>query len=697
MSRRRRNRPAGERGAPGRPDERGVAGRPDERGAPGRWDERDAPGRPDERSAPGRWDERDAPGRPEERSAPRRPDARPAPRGSGARGARQSTARTRGVMEHAPDQAPARAALALWVTLALIVLARGALTFVPNMVGWSLNLQRFLAPWWAWVPWTLAALALVPPLARRAEPVFRRGGEAIMRGSWVASLVAVACAVLLVLALPDRVRFVGDYQLRQGAIDAAASVALFFPQAMPLDVFLHADLPALLMGSGQIGANWAPRALGALEAGLLALLALAFARALALRGTGALMVAAAVFFGGYLGLYTGYGRVDGEMVLVAVAVATFALRAACDPSATGSRRGLLGLGVTLALGAFLDRSVVGFVPVALLAFALALVARPAALRDPATWAAVGLPVLAFALTFGRIVGTFAPIDLGAHLASPAVKAQGGLLASMFAGTRAVDLPNAVVLLAPLAPILLLVALAWGRRLPRGREAALLITLAVPFLGLLFFVHPAQGVFRDYDTLSEAGITIALLAAWFAGETLRRAPSFAWVGVAVVLAVAAPSVQWLAHQADVDRGLARVVALMTEPPARSPGERGTTWDYVGVRNFDRGRWGDAATAFARAAETQPGARALTKWAVAETMRGDLRAAQRVYLRAIARDSSVAAAWQGYGIVSLRLGDLDEAQRAALALRRRDPGNPEWPAVLKQIERRQAARRKSGAPR
>ncbi len=631
------------------------------------------------------------PGRPADGpGAPRHRDARPAPRRPEAREARPSAARPHGVMGHAPDPAPRRAALALWATLALLALARAALVFVPGMVGWGLNLQRFLPPWWAWVPWALAALALVPPLARRAEPAFRRAGEAIARGSWVAALAAAAAGALLVFALPDRVHFIGDFQLRQGAIDEGGLAAAIFPQAMPLDVFLHVDLPTLIMGAGRLDVNWLPRAVGAVEAGLLALLALAYARALALRGTGALAVAAAVFFGGHLGLFTGYSKFNGEMVLVAVAVATFGLRAVCEPSATGSRRGLLALGVTLALGAFLHRSVVGFVPAVLLAFALALHARPALLRDPETWVAAGLPVLAFLFTLGRIVGTFAGFDPGMHLASPEVRAQGGLFAAMFAGSRAVDLPNVVVLLAPLAPVLLLVALAWGRRLPRGREAALLVTLAVPFLGLLLFVHPGQGVYRDTDTLSGAGIVVALLAAWLAGETLRRAPAFAWVGVGVVLAAAMPSVQWLAHQTDVDRGLARVAALMDGPPARSPEERGKTWDYVGVRNFNRERWEESARAFARAAETQPSARVLVKWAMAETMRGDARAAQRIYLRAIARDPAVVIAWQGYGVVSLRLGDLDEAQRAALELRRRDPANPEGPVILQEIERRRAAR-------
>jgi len=595
----------------------------------------------------------------------------------------------------APGRSPRRAALALWITLALLAAARAALTFVPDMHAWSLNLQRFLAPAWAWTPWALAALALVPALAQRVEPAFRRAGDAIARGAWLAGLAAFALGAGLAAALPDQVRFVGDFQLRMGAIDEAGPAGVIFPQAMPLDAFLHVHLPTLLMGAGRMDVNWAPRALGALEAGLLALLALAFARALALRGTAALAAAAAVFFGGYLGLYTGYSKVNGELVLLAVAVAAFGLQAGCDPTARGSRRGLLALGAALALGAFLHRSVLGFVPAAAVAFGLALWMRPAAWREPATWVAAALPVAAFAFTLGRIVTTLTHFDPGMHLASPEVRSHGGLLGAMFAGTRAVDLPNVVVLLAPLAPALVTVALAWGRALPRGRAMAVLIALVAPFVGLLLLVHPWQGVFRDYDTLSEAGITIALLTAWLVAETLHRVPSRAWIGVGVVLAAAAPSVQWLAHQTDVDRGLARVAALMTEPPARSPEERGKTWDYVGVRNFNREDWEQAARAFARAAETQPSPRVLVQWAMAETMRGDLPAAQRIYLRAIGRDSADVTAWQGYGVVSLRLGELENAHRAVLQLLRRDPSNAESRAALQEIERLQA-RRAAGLP-
>src|SRR5512137_1167000 len=116
------------------------------------------------------------------------------------------------------------------------------------MLGWGLNLQRFLAPGWAWAPWAVAALALVPPLARRAEPPFARAGNAIGRGSVLALAAAFAIAVLLVLFLPDRVRFVGDFLLRQGTIEENGPPAKLFPQALPLDVILHVDLPTWLVG-----------------------------------------------------------------------------------------------------------------------------------------------------------------------------------------------------------------------------------------------------------------------------------------------------------------------------------------------------------------------------------------------------------------------------------------------------------------
>src|SRR5262249_5213565 len=141
--------------------------------------------------------------------------------------------------------APAgRAALALWVVLAVLLAARAALAFVPSMWFWGLNVQRFLAPLPAWGPWALALLALIPPLARPLAPFLGRIGDELSRPRGAA--VAALCAALLVLAFPDRVRFVGDFLLRQGTVEQAGQPAVLFPQALPLDVFLHYRLPSWL-------------------------------------------------------------------------------------------------------------------------------------------------------------------------------------------------------------------------------------------------------------------------------------------------------------------------------------------------------------------------------------------------------------------------------------------------------------------
>ena len=81
--------------------------------------------------------------------------------------------------------------------------------------------QRFLAPILGWGLWGLAALALVPALARRAAPLWNAGGDAFERHPALATWGAVVFAILLVGVWPDRVRFTGDFLLRQGTVEVA--------------------------------------------------------------------------------------------------------------------------------------------------------------------------------------------------------------------------------------------------------------------------------------------------------------------------------------------------------------------------------------------------------------------------------------------------------------------------------------------
>src|SRR5262245_18852787 len=115
-------------------------------------------------------------------------------------------ARARSPVEASASPPADRAAIALWIVLAGLAVARAVLAFVPSMWAWSLNLQRFMAPATGWALWAIAALALVPPIARRATPALAWVGDVVSRRSWIVP-VAAAFAVALVLALPDRVWF----------------------------------------------------------------------------------------------------------------------------------------------------------------------------------------------------------------------------------------------------------------------------------------------------------------------------------------------------------------------------------------------------------------------------------------------------------------------------------------------------------
>jgi tetratricopeptide (TPR) repeat protein len=223
----------------------------------------------------------------------------------------------------------------------------------------------------------------------------------------------------------------------------------------------------------------------------------------------------------------------------------------------------------------------------------------------------------------------------------------------------------------------------GRRADRGGEALVLATLALPFVAIMALIHPAQGLFRDWDDFAATGVALSLIAAWLVGETLRDARRYGWLAVAVALGVAVPAFQWLLVHTDTTRGLQRVRAFVTEPPVRPDAQRGTTWDFLGIRSFRLERFAEAQEAFARAAETSPSPRILQEWALAATMAGDAQTAQAAYHRMLAKDPANNLGWLGLAAVSMRLRDVPEAKRAATELARRDPRNAEARQILDQI--------------
>jgi hypothetical protein len=262
--------------------------------------------------------------------------------------------------------------------------------------------------------------------------------------------------------------------------------------------------------------------------------------------------------------------------------------------------------------------------------------------------------------------------------------QGGPLRAALSGARIVDLVNLIGLLAPIALATLALPFTLGRATIARREALVLGALLAPLLTLMLVVHPQQGIFRDIDVFAPSAVAISAFTAWLVGETLRDRPRHAWLAAPVALTCVASSVCWLALHHDVPRGTAWVKSLVTDPPGRSPNERGLTWDYLGSQAAEADRWTEAAEAFEHAAETAPSPRILSLWGAAEMMTGRFDRALELYRRSLALDPNSRIALRGLAWTSFRVGDYAEARRAALELQRRNFDAPEVPEMLRALD-------------
>src|SRR5262245_14066781 len=578
-----------------------------------------------------------------------------------------------------------RAAMALWLGLIALAIVRAAAPFTHTMWGWGFDMMRFVPRGLGWTLWGIAALPLLPWVGRRLARVMEALGKRFDRSQPLAYSVSAALAAALVWVFPDRLRFVGDFLLRFGTAERALKPSALFPQALPLDVLLHYGIPRLLDGAVHMDVNTSARLLGSIEAALLACLAIAFARALGQRGSFAVATAAIVFWGGYLGLFTGYGKAIAEVTLLTVAVAMFGLRVIREG------RGLVELSLCVAAGFLLHRSTLGLIPALLVCWGFALRAQSSIVRRtaPATWIAAGVPIVMLAIMLPRILGTFATMD-SVHFTPPEVVRHGGILSAMFAGARPADLVSVVGLLSPLALPLPFGLIALGRWGAHAREGTLLAALALPWLAMLLLIHPPQGMFRDWDDFCAAAVTLSMMTAWLVSLAARTARGWSWLCLPATLAAMVPSLLWLVHGADLRRGLARIEAYLSEPPPRSEEERAKTWDFLGIRYAQLDLWDRSAHAMEKAAELAPSPRVLLQWALAEQTRGNDLAAQGAYRRLVALTPDDWRAWYGLAFVSWRATDPIECRRAANQMLRLKPGDPQALAILEQLDQADSIR-------
>lgn len=564
------------------------------------------------------------------------------------------------------------AGVVLWMLLAALLAARAIATFVPTMAAWGLNLQRFLAPGIAWTTWGLAALALWPAVGTRIAPALGALGDRLGRRG---AGLGVALGVALVVALcPDRVWFVGDYLMRYATLQYQHDFAKMFPQTMPLDTLLHNTIPMALRAATGLPVLAYARVLGVLEAGAFAWCAARFASAAGFRGATAAAVAALATFGGALTTFTGYLRPAAELSLLTAATGALALEL------VRSGRRPLALGITLAIALAMHRSAIALLPAAAAAWALGGRRHATLTRDARFWIGAALPLATLALLAPRLLRIVTTFDLPHHLETPEVRAAGGPLAAAFAGLRALDLGNALVVLVPLAIALPVLVAMLGRRALRAPEALVLGALVVPQAAIFVLVHPQQGVFRDWDVLAPCGVAFALALAWWTGLALDARPGRGALAAAITASVALAALQWLLHGRDRDRGLERVRAFAFEAPAHADLERASALDFLGNREAELGHWAEAASVFGEAVALAPSPRLLQTWAMALSQSGDLDGALRAYRQLAERAPDQAPGWAGLATTATRLGLRDEALAAAHALDRLRAGNP----VVRDVE-------------
>ena len=610
----------------------------------------------------------------------------------GAKRGRPPAAAKRGERAPAPPHAPAidpadgaRAALVLAAaTLALFAIETAA-ALDPARTWWGADALRFAAPWFGWAPWALVALAFVPAVARPLAARLERLGDGFARRALAPIAGLAALAMLLVAVLPDRLWLVGDFLLRLGCTRGRIPVEIVFPQAVPLDLFVHHYVPVALARAHLADPNDWERMVGTIEAGLLALAATALARRLDLRGVAAATCAGLVVFSGALGMFTGYGKGFVELTLITVLVAVAALRVVREG------HGAWPLALLLAAGILFHRSALAlYVTLAVTAWAWN---RSPAARDRrrrgATLAAFAAPLVAAALCAPLLVASMQVTDVR-HLA-PTGTSPGAILGAAFAPAHLADVLDLVVRGAPFALAAPFLAFALARPLrARGAESLVLVSLAVPALFVLLFVHPRQGLFRDTDVFAPSLAALAVVAAALAGEALRGAPQRAALAVPVVLLAMVTTVASLSISADLGRGTRRVRAYLEGPPRRPDEERALLWTYVAERTTAALRFDDAVAAFARAAELAPSPRILMEWALAEEDRRDPRAAQPIYRRVTQRAPGFTDGWLGLAGVSLEIGDTTAARDAIDRAAALEPNRPEVPSM------RRALARLTGAP-
>ncbi|MBI5170705.1 MAG: hypothetical protein HZA61_14545 [Candidatus Eisenbacteria bacterium] len=539
----------------------------------------------------------------------------------------------------------------VFAALAVTALLRAVAPLVPGRWLWGIDLARDLPAAAFWPAWLALAAALAWP-ALSATVIAR-----LPAPRWPHALVLSLLLAALTWAFPERAFVTGDTTLRHGAFAQLEHPEQFTPQAMPADLALHHALPRAAAARYGITYDTAGRIWGLGLAIAWTFVAWMLARTVARTPAGTWAAFGAAAFGAQLALFNGYAKatVDMNLCVLVLAAALLAL------ARHGRRLGVAGLAIAAAL--VLHRSAVALLPAWFAALALGATAPRESRPRPLEWLLAAAPLAALAAVGPRMWRTFTTFDSAKH-------APHGL--SAFAPVELNDSLQTLLLLAPLALLagLWFLRAGWWRR----RESLALAALVLPQVALLLFVRPQQGLYRDWDVYVSVGIAVSALVAWLVAEALDETPSAAWLALPVLLAAAVPSVQWLAHQSDRARALARASDVLIGPPTRPADVRAAGYDHLGMMWMASGDRAEADRAYARSIEAAPNPRLFVQRGMNASLAGDYAAAREHYARAVELNPELTLAWRGLATCASALGDVPTMEHALVGLRRLLPNDP-----------------------
>ena len=548
-----------------------------------------------------------------------------------------------------PRPRPAAAAGRDIVSAALLLGALAWLTVSFSHIAgaWGLDTLRHAPGTLGLLAVAMIALAFVPAVASAVRSACEGLGRVLASRPPVAGGLLALIAFFALLALRDPLHFIGDSGLRLAAITVRGDTGTVFPQAAPLDRLINLHFARALRDALPISDTDALQWVGSLLGALWAATALAFLRALDLKGAALAAATLVLLFSGVLQHFAGYDKF-GPLTLGLALAATGAVR-----SLAGGRPWLLMLGVGIA--EISHRTGLLVLPMAGVVLAIALRRGGDARRD----GLFALAAIALATTFAvpQALTSVQSIDRARHL-------------SGWAPRQLWDALQVLWLLCPLWIAGIAAAVAPVRTVrkdetsgsPRTIPLVVFVALA-PWLALLIGVRGSQGASRDWDMHVPGASLVALATAGALGQVWQRTSAHPRgnarsLALAVVLALCTGLASWNLHVSPTAQ-MARIDDQLRIRSAWSDEAWARAQDFMGIQALRAGQAERAISHWEAAIEGAPNPRYFYQVALADMRLGRLDRARAGFTRTQSRDPANADAWVGRAMIASRLDSVAAA--------------------------------------